>query len=302
MRRHSSNFSDKMEYRITHSTIYDYFQPVSLCHNIAMLLPRNTEGQFCKETHISIDPQPDLLQSYTDFFGNTVLYFAIQQEHKRLSVTVQSVLEKNAPAFQQIPSDIAWEAVRTLLQEPGAANIEVRQYCYETGFTGSTKEIQDYARVSFTAGRPMYSAVKELMQRIYTDFDFTQGFTTVATPLKDVMQARKGVCQDFAHLAIACICSMGLPARYMSGYIETMPPAGQAKLYGVDASHAWFAVYIPGSGWLEFDPTNNMIPNEQHICIGWGRDYADVTPLKGVILSSGPHELKVSVDVRRTNS
>ena len=137
------------------------------------------------------------------------------------------------------------------------------------------------------------------MHRIFSDFKFQSGFTTIATPLSVVMKERKGVCQDFAHVAIACIRSLGLPARYVSGYIETLPPPGMQKLAGVDASHAWFSVYIPGSGWVDFDPTNNIIPAERHITIGWGRDYADITPLRGVIMSSGSHELKVSVDVRR---
>ena len=145
----------------------------------------------------------------------------------------------------------------------------------------------------------MFDATKELMQRIYHDFKFKPGFTTVATPLAEVMKERKGVCQDFAHFAIACLRSIGLPARYVSGYIETTPPPGVEKLTGVDASHAWFALYIPNVGWLDFDPTNNQVPGLQHITIGWGRDYADIAPLKGVILSSGPHKLDVTVDVKR---
>jgi transglutaminase-like putative cysteine protease len=166
--------------------------------------------------------------------------------------------------------------------------------------TASNREIADYAMQSFRPGRSAMEAAEELMHRIYTDFEFKPGFTTIATPLSTVMQQRKGVCQDFAHLAIACVRSAGLPARYVSGYIETISPEGTEKLVGVDASHAWFSVYIPGKGWVDFDPTNNMIPSDQHITIGWGRDYADITPVRGVVLSSGAHELKVSVDVRRS--
>ena len=156
-----------------------------------------------------------------------------------------------------------------------------------------------YARVSFLPGRPVFEAATELMRRIYTDFAFTPGFTMVSTPLSVVMRERKGVCQDFAHLGITCVRSMGLPARYVSGYIETISPAGVEKLIGVDASHAWFSVYIPDRGWVDFDPTNNVLPGDQHITIGWGRDYADIAPMKGVLLSSGTHGLAVSVDVRR---
>jgi len=159
--------------------------------------------------------------------------------------------------------------------------------------------ITAYAAQSFPTGKSLYECSRNLMNRIFADFKFESGFTTISTPLSLVMKERKGVCQDFAHLAIACIRSMGLPAKYVSGYIETIPPPGVKKLVGVDASHAWFSVYIPDSGWIDFDPTNNLIPADRHITIGWGRDYSDITPLKGVIMSSGRHELKVSVDVRR---
>ncbi len=159
--------------------------------------------------------------------------------------------------------------------------------------------IVKYAAESFTPGRSVFEATEELTRRIYQDFEYKPGHTTIATPLYVVMQERKGVCQDFAHLAIACLRSVGLPARYVSGYIETFSPEGVEKLIGVDASHAWFSVYIPDMGWIDFDPTNNCLVSDQHITIGWGRDYADIAPLEGIILSSGSHELTVSVDVRR---
>ncbi len=290
-----------MEYQITHITEYEYEQPIGLCHNTARLALRDTTDQQCKRTTVQVSPQPDQINEYLDFFGNKVIYFAIQREHKNLKVTVQSIVEKKP--ISGIPlnlyTDIPWTDVRLQLHEKGAAHLEARQYIHHTDFTRPDEEIHRYALQSFTAGRSMYDATKDLMQRIFYDFDFTQGFTTVSTPLTEVMKTRKGVCQDFAHLAIACIRSMGLPARYVSGYIETIPPKGQEKLFGVDASHAWFSVYIPNTGWIDFDPTNNIIPGAQHITIGWGRDYADVTPLKGVILASGKHALQVSVDVRR---
>lgn len=290
-----------MQYQITHTTEYEYHHSVSLCHNIAKLLLRDTDDQLCKKPHIKIIPQPDILNEYEDFFGNKVIYFAIQQEHKHLKVTVQTQLEKKpaAHALLNLYSNTAWEEVRQQLLEPGAENFDARQYIPETGITAISDDISNYTLQSFIPGRSFFAAAQDLMQRIFHDFEFKAGFTTVATPLYEVMKQRKGVCQDFAHLAIACIRSVGLPARYVSGYIETLPPAGKEKLVGVDASHAWFSVFIPHSGWIDFDPTNNIIPAEQHITIGWGRDYADVTPLKGVILSSGQHHLKVSVDVRR---
>ncbi|CAN5179120.1 hypothetical protein BH11BAC6_BH11BAC6_17270 [soil metagenome] len=193
----------------------------------------------------------------------------------------------------------SWEETQRLLREPGAENFDAKQYIPDTEITIAIPEIKSYALQSFSPGRPFYEAAKELMHRIYKHFTFTPGLTTIATPLAQVMQQRKGVCQDFAHLAIACIRSIGLPARYVSGYLETLAPEGKDKLVGIDASHAWFAVYIPNAGWIDFDPTNNIVPGDQHITIGWGRDYNDIAPLKGIILSSGKHNLKVSVDVKK---
>ncbi|MBG9377385.1 transglutaminase family protein [Panacibacter sp. DH6] len=290
-----------MQYQVTHTTEYEYHQPVSICHNVAKLFLRDTSDQSCRKTLIKISPEPEIKNEYTDFFGNKTLYFAIQHEHKHLRVTVTSIIDKK-PGVNNAPelfTNTAWEEVQQQIATNGEADFSARQYVAETAITQASEQIRAYSLQSFTPGRSMLAAAKELMQRIHTDFQFVPGFTTVATPLDVVMKERKGVCQDFAHLAIACIRAVGLPARYVSGYLETLPPPGKEKLTGVDASHAWFAVYMPNQGWLDFDPTNNMIPAAQHITIGWGRDYADITPLKGVILSSGPHRLHVSVDVKR---
>jgi transglutaminase-like putative cysteine protease len=290
-----------MDYEVTHITEYLYQDSTSLCYNIARLLPRSTGNQFCKKTNVRISPQPDVVNEYLDFYGNKVLYFAIQQEHKKLTVTVTSVIVKdNAAPKANYNNEISWEEVRSLLREQKPEFLDARQYIPETAMTAVTPPITSYALQSFTAGKSLFDVVNDLMQRINKDFEFKPGFTTIATPLDTVMQQRKGVCQDFAHLAVACMRSMGLPARYVSGYIETLAPPGKEKLTGVDASHAWFSVFIPQSGWIDFDPTNNQIPSDRHITIGWGRDYADITPLKGVIMSSGQHKLNVSVDVRRT--
>jgi transglutaminase-like putative cysteine protease len=290
-----------MKYQIVHTTEYRYHQAVSLCHNIAMLMPRNTAAQECRKTVIKIAPQPDIMDEYEDFFGNKVLYFAVQQEHSSLKVTVLSQVEKLKepnPAMK-LYSHTAWEEINDLLSEPIPGNFEARQFVPATSMTASSAVIHAYALKSFTPRRSVMEACTDLAQRIHHDFEFRPGFTTLATPLGEVMEKRKGVCQDFAHLAIACVRSMGLPARYVSGYIETLAPAGSEKLTGVDASHAWFSVYTPHSGWVDFDPTNNVISSDQHITIGWGRDYSDLSPLKGVILSIGGHQLEVSVDVKR---
>jgi transglutaminase-like putative cysteine protease len=290
-----------MHYKIIHTTRYIYNKPISLCHNIARLIPRSTGKQTCKSSQVTIDPVPDVLNEYEDFFGNKVLYFAVQHEHTSLTVTVSSeiITPKSAALEIDLYSHTSWEEVKRSLSAPGRDYADILQYIPETPFTTVDPEISAYACLSFRPGRPLFEATQEIMRRIFTDFRFQPGFTTISTPLSEVMKARKGVCQDFAHLGIACLRSMGLPARYISGYIETIPPAGTKKLTGVDASHAWFSVFIPGAGWIDFDPTNNQLPGDQHLVIGWGRDYSDITPLKGVIVSSGPHRLSVSVDVRR---
>lgn len=262
---------------------------------------RDTPGQLCSASKVSITPQPDVTNQYQDFFGNKVLYFAIQREHQYLTVTVQSVIEKRTRASQlmNIYDNISWEDSKKMTLLPGDENFEARQYISFTNITRPDADILEYTLQSFIAGRSIFDACIDLTKRIYSDFKFDPGFTTVSTPLCVVMKERKGVCQDFAHLAIACIRSVGLAARYISGYLETAAPEGKEKLVGVDASHAWFAVFVPLSGWIEFDPTNNILPGDQHITLAWGRDYTDVAPLQGVILSSGPHQLKVSVDVKR---
>jgi transglutaminase-like putative cysteine protease len=291
-----------MNYRIIHKTEYIYEDEVTLCHNIARLNPRNTAKQFCRRTDLQIDPLPDIINEYEDFFGNKVVYFGIQKPHEKLTVTVTSEISKNDQTSMHLPfiyNHTPWEEVPQILMQPHIEYIDVRQYIYETSMTAVSDQIKEYALISFTPKRPLFEAAKDLMFRIYSDFKFESGQTSIATPLSEVMQTRTGVCQDFAHIAIACVRAMGLPAKYMSGYIETIPPPGQEKLAGVDASHAWFAVYIPSIGWVEFDPTNNMIPSDQHLVVGWGRDYEDINPLKGVIISNGEHEMKVSVDVRR---
>ncbi|MDO6435663.1 transglutaminase family protein [Flavitalea sp. BT771] len=271
-----------MRYSIHHTTIYNYLEPVSLCHNVLRLAPRNTGKQVCRDVTVKIHPEPDTLREYEDFFGNKVLYFSIEKEHGQLKVEVRSEIEK----MTAVPED---------RQEAE----EIGQFIFETPMTACTEEIAAYARVSFDGKRPVLEAAGDLMHRIYKDFRFTPGFTTISTPLSVVMRERKGVCQDFAHLAIACVRSVGLPARYVSGYIETISPPGVEKLIGVDASHAWFSVYVPYVGWVDHDPTNNVLPGDQHITIGWGRDYADIAPMKGIIISSGHHGLSVSVDVKR---
>jgi transglutaminase-like putative cysteine protease len=293
-----------VKYTIEHTTAYTYLEPVSLCHNIARLMPRNSREQICRNTIIHIKPQPHRINEYEDFFGNKVIYFSIEKEHWELTVHITSEVER-MDSDHSVTHDFpnaGLEEVKKILLNQDADAMDIKQYLFVTPMTAWNEVILQYAMQSFLIGRSVFESTKDLTHRIYNDFEYKPGHTTIATPLSVVMQERKGVCQDFAHLATACLRSVGLPARYVSGYIETISPVGVEKLIGADASHAWFSVFIPELGWTDFDPTNNCIVSDQHITIGWGRDYADIAPMEGIILSSGSHELTVSVDVKRQNS
>ena len=294
-----------MKFDLSHSTTYKYNAPVSYCHNIATLRPRIAEGQQLLDYQIQITPQPSEISERIDFFGNHITHFSIQTEHKVLEVKTRSKVVREYGQFHDSFSSpecrsITMGAALLALQGKSPEILEAKQYILDSIFVRKMKaNIKDYAMLSFRDDRSVFDAAYELMQRIYTDFDFVSGFTSISTPITEVMEEKKGVCQDFAQIAIACIRSIGLPARYVSGYIETIPPEGKEKLVGADASHAWFSTFIPGFGWIDFDPTNNQIPKDQHIVVGWGRDYYDVPPLKGVIYGSGKSALKVSVDITR---
>lgn len=309
-----------MKYRITHTTHYHYSQSVGLCQNEARLQPRNFWRQHCDNSRFDINPAPMDFSERIDFFGNRVTYFAIQQPHTQLIVTAISDVtifprQNNLDLFNQM----TWEQVRNLLQETSSQGqtqsqqghiqeqnqeqsleiLEARQYVLDSPMVTITQELADYAQKSFLPNHALVDVVHDLMKRIYKDFTYDPTFTTIATPLSEVLSFRRGVCQDFAHLAIACLRAYGIAARYISGYVETVPEPGKQRLVGADASHAWFSVYIPDTGWLDFDPTNNTVPLDQHITLAWGRDYSDVTPLKGIAFGGGQHTLSVSVDVLR---
>ena len=309
-----------MKYRITHTTFYHYSQPVGLCQNEARLQPRIFWRQQCHKSRFDIKPSPMDFSERFDFFGNRVTYFAIQQPHTQLIVTVISEVtifprQNNLDLF----NPMTWEQVRSLLQESPVQGqsqsqqgqiqiqnqdqsleiLDARQYVLDSPMVTISPELADYAQSSFLPNRSLIEVVHDLMGRIYKDFTYDPAFTTIATPLSEVLSFRRGVCQDFAHLAIGCLRAYGMAARYISGYVETLPEPGKQRLVGADASHAWFSVYIPGTGWLDFDPTNNTVPLDQHITLAWGRDYADVTPLKGIAFGGGQHTLSVSVDVLR---
>ncbi len=261
-------------------------------------------GQTLLDYTLEISPTPSEISERTDFFGNTITRFSIQKHHTELKVTAKSKVLRDYNLQPDIEKSetgktITLEQARIALKSIDPEIVGVRQFILDSILVALiTPEIKAYAEVSFKPNRPIFEAAYELMQRIYTDFEFDPEFSTVATPIHEVMKEKKGVCQDFAQIAIACVRAVGLPARYISGYIETLPPPGKVKLVGTDASHAWFSVYIPTFGWVDFDPTNNQIPKNQHITVSWGRDYYDVPPLKGVIYSTGKNKMKVAVDIR----
>jgi transglutaminase-like putative cysteine protease len=309
-----------VKYCITHTTLYHYSQSVGLCQNEARLQPRNFWRQQCHDSHFDIKPTPLDFRERIDYFGNRVAYFAIQQPHIQLIVTaISEVTIFPRQNNLDLSNQMTWEQVRSLLQDTHLQGqtqsqqgqsqlqnqdqaleiLDARQYVLDSPMVTITPELADYAQSSFLPNRALVDVVHNLMQRIYKDFTYDPTFTTIATPLSEVLSFRRGVCQDFAHLAIGCLRAYGIAARYISGYVETLPEPGKQRLVGADASHAWFSVYIPGTGWLDFDPTNNTVPLDQHITLAWGRDYADVTPLKGIAFGGGQHTLSVSVDVLR---
>lgn len=290
-----------MKYRIVHRTEYRYASPVSQCHNLAHLRPRNLAVQQCLGHRLEIDPLPMDLAEHVDYYGNHVSYFSIQQPHHNLTVTATSEVELTPASGAPPAADTAWDAVRARLAEAQSEAIrEHRQYVLDSPLVATGAALAAYATPSFPAGRPLLEAVHDLMNRIHHEFTYDQAFSTVSTPLSEVLTSRRGVCQDFAHLAIGCLRSLGLAARYISGYLETCPPPGEDKQRGADESHAWFSVFLPDVGWHDFDPTNNRVPLDQHIVTAWGRDYADVTPLKGVLFGGDPgHRPEVAVDVMR---
>lgn len=291
-----------MRYQITHHTRYRYETPVTASYSEARLLPRNDGHQACVFSELVIDPAPADQRERTDHFGNRTVYFAIDRPHDELHVRAVSEVEVRAAEHRPDHwSDLAWQAARDRLRaELTTEALTARQFTLDSPFVTTPPELARYAAPSFPPGRPLVEAVIDLNHRIHQDFDYQPGATTTATSVAEVLERRAGVCQDFAHLAIGCVRSMGLAARYVSGYLETDPPPGQERLLGADASHAWLSVYVPGDGWLELDPTNAQIPNQRYVVTAWGRDYGDVTPIKGVVFSAGgTHELAVAVDVVR---
>src|SRR5882724_1707239 len=287
-----------MRYEITHRTSYTYAIDVSVSHHVARLAPRTLPHQQCFAHELTIDPSPALVTQREDYYGNRATFFSVAGAHRTLVVTARSRVELLPRENSDAASTPPWETVRDLFRRHDAApGTNTQEFIFPSAMIPRLPELAVYAGESFFAKRPLLEAVLDLTSRIYFDFKFDPKATTVATPLEQVIKHRRGVCQDFAHFQIGCLRAMGLPARYVSGYMETVPPPGKPRLAGADASHAWVQVFIPPGTWIDVDPTNNILPSERHIVLSWGRDFDDVSPIRGVIIGGGKHELKVGVDV-----
>ena len=283
---------------ISHRTVYDYQSPVTVSHHLLKLSPRRMRRQIVLEHSIELNPQPASTSIHKDYFGNEVMFFTIEGAHRQLQVTSNNRIAVTPPFIPDAAETPAWESVRGLCRTDRSVRVlEAGEFMFASPLAGSDPAFAAYAEPSFPMGRPILSAVLDLTARIFNEFTFDATATTVSTPLAQVLEQRRGVCQDFAHLQIACLRSMGLPARYVSGYLETLPPPGQPKLVGSDASHAWVAFFCPGIGWIDVDPTNNLLPSMQHITLGWGRDFSDISPVRGVLTGGENHILSVGVDV-----
>ncbi len=302
--------SPAARYHVIHETSYTYESPVSLSRQHLHLTPRDCPWQSCIAHQISVDPEPTIYRSRFDHFGNPVRQFAIEAPHSSLTVRAESTIEVRPhfparPFADSQPGWLAdsppWESVRgELAYGAMPVRLEANTFLFESPYVRVKHEFAAYARPCFTPTRPLLEAVHALMNRIHSEFEFDPEATTVSTPVLKILADKRGVCQDFAHMTLACLRSLGLAARYVSGYLLTQPPFGQPRLVGADASHAWVSVYCPdinGGCWVDFDPTNNLVPDTQHITLAWGRDFGDVSPLRGVILGGETHDLDVAVTV-----
>jgi transglutaminase-like putative cysteine protease len=288
-----------IRYRIEHVTAYDYSQTVSVSHHIARLRPRSGPGQTLRDFRLEIRPRPTQVSTDTDYFGNVVDRFPIQEPHDHLEVTAHSEVEVAAPPAAAPAAGLPWELVRERVaaDHRAADCLEAYEFVFPSGVAPVGADFADYAAPSFPAGRPIQEAAMDLTTRIHRDFTFDPAATTVSTPVSEVLRQRRGVCQDFAHLQIACLRSLGLPARYVSGYVRTDPPPGLPRLVGVDATHAWVAVFSPDAGWVEYDPTNQCRAASSHVRVATGRDYLDISPLRGTVIGGGLQKLSIAVTV-----
>ncbi|MDA1161463.1 MAG: transglutaminase family protein [Planctomycetota bacterium] len=287
-----------MKYRIVHSTAYQYSDPVPVCHNQLRLTPRETPYTHCKSHRLLIRPVPANVSRRKDWFGNIVQSFSLDESHRKLLLTATSrvtVSPQVIPEFSQTPK---WEDVADGIRSQTLDGwFDATEFVFDSSLAFSDASFRDYAVDCFGTGHPILSGAVALMSKIHREFKYDPRATTVVTRPNEALVEKHGVCQDFAHVAISCLRSLGLPARYVSGYLRTIPPEGTPRLVGADASHAWYSVWCGKAGWIDLDPTNDKVCGTGHIPIAWGRDYSDVAPIRGVFTGGGQHTLNVSVDV-----
>jgi transglutaminase-like putative cysteine protease len=287
-----------MLYDVSHRTTYRYSIPVSFSHHVLHLVPRQCERQDTRRTMLSVTPTPTIHASSIDAFDNPLTFITLQERHTELTLHARSAIEVFAPKRPDPQSTASWDGLYDeLVLDRSQAGLDALQYAFASPYVPASLDLEAYARRAFTAGRPLLEAALELTALIFAEFAYDATATTVSTPVDEVFAKRRGVCQDFAHLEIACLRSLRLPARYVSGYLLTRPPEGRERLVGADASHAWLSVWVPEYGWVDLDPTNNLLVGEEHITLGWGRDYGDVSLVKGAIFGGGAHKIEVAVDV-----
>ena len=289
-------------YRAIHETRYEYSEKVTSVRQLAHLTPRTTNWQTLHSHTISIDPTPGERSEERDYFGNSVLRFTVDTPHDELIVQAESIVEVHGRAVEP-DSGPPWESVIAATSEWGIDDeLEIVEFCLASPMVPLLPEALVYARTSFPKGRALTTALFDLTRRIHADFTYDPKATTVTTEVSEVLALRRGVCQDFAHLMLCCLRTMGLAARYVSGYILNDVPKDKIRLVGADASHAWVQVYCQELGWIALDPTNGKLADIEFITLGWGRDFADVTPLRGVVLGAAEQRLKVAVSVQSISS
>lgn len=290
-----------MRYQVEHQTLYEYDSPVSQSQQMMHLMARDTPYQRCLSQTLLYEPLPVEQSMRIDYFGNYCHYITILSPHSALEVTSKFEVElQPRPTMSTMRPSPAWESVRMQLRQ--TFGIDATGFLYASPKIRCSTDLAEYAAQSFLPGRPLLEASMALTQQIFKEFKFDAHATDVSTPLEVVLQGRRGVCQDFAHLMIGILRSLGLACRYVSGYILTHPPAGQPRMVGADASHAWVSVYCPLNGWVDFDPTNNCLVQQEHITVAWGRDFSDVSPMRGVVLGGGQQHLNVQVTVTPLHS
>jgi len=286
-----------MRYKATHSTRYRYDAVVSQCQSEVRLTPRALPWQALLESRIQATPEPAAIEAHKDYFGNDVTTFTILESHDRFTIVSTSTVDVE-PRPAPPATDTPWEAVRDeLAAHTRPETLEAFEYVFDSPFVIAGPELAAYGRKSFPAGRGVLEGIEDLAHRIHSEFTYEPNATSIDTPLLETLKARRGVCQDFSHVMIGALRSLHLSARYVSGYLRS-----GADYQGAEASHAWVSVYLPGSGWLDIDPTNDLRPGTGHVTLGWGRDYGDVSPIRGVILGGGAHSLRVHVDVVRLDT